>query len=45
MQICVQMIHNRTAGCKRAGHNAPILILTSEMNFSCKINLKSIYNM
>ena len=31
--------------CKRAGQNAPIFILTSEMNSSCPITYKSTYSM
>ena len=39
------MAHNGTAGYQRAGQNAPILNLTSEMNFSCQATYKSTYNM
>ena len=31
--------------CERAGQNALIFILTSEMNSSCQITYKSTYNM
>ena len=40
-----RMTHNVTTGYRRAGQNARIFILTSEMNSSCPITYKSTYNM
>ena len=39
------MTHNGTDGYQRAGQNALILNLTSEMNFSCQVTYKWTYNM
>ena len=44
-KTCDRMTHNVTTGYRRAGQNARIFILTSEMNSSCPITYKSTYNM
>ena len=40
-----RMTHNVTTGYWRAGQNAGIFILTSEMYSLCQITYKSTYNM